>query len=89
MILKQKLNPYVVKEIYVQLDGEMICSEGVVKLNGLQMKKGIGTIEIKLPPNGKPEIYVEYLPSLITRETANALLLKKIDDLQKMGQSEN
>ena len=83
MILKQKLNPYLVKEILVQLDGEMICNQGVVQLNGLQMGKGIGTIEIRLSPNSKPEIFVEYQPSVITRETADALLLEKIDDIKK------
>lgn len=88
MILKKKLNPYLVKEILVQLDGEMICGQGVVQLNGLQMGEGIGTIEIRLSSCAKPEIFVEYAPSVITRETADALDLKKINDLKKMGDSE-
>ncbi|GAE32411.1 hypothetical protein [Halalkalibacter hemicellulosilyticus] len=88
MIIKQKLNPYLVKEILVQLDGEMICSEGVCQLNGFQVEKGIGTIEIRLSPQRKPEIFVEYAPSVITRETALMLDLKKISDLMNTVESE-
>ncbi|MGY3717016.1 hypothetical protein ACWE42_16000 [Sutcliffiella cohnii] len=79
IFIKQKLLPEKLRRIFIQLDGQKLCYEGQVKINELQMRDGIVSIELVLKASKLPEVIVEYNPSAINQITAEELGLNKAE----------
>lgn len=76
-LTKGKISPEHLDRISINLDAKEKCCEGEVKINSIQMREGIASVELILEANSAPEIYVIYHPRLINEDTANELGLTK------------
>ncbi|MCC2250028.1 hypothetical protein JUJ52_08620 [Virgibacillus sp. AGTR] len=77
--MKQKIQFDKLQHLQINMNGQKLCYEGSIEINGLQLEEGISSVELILKASKSPEVIVEYHPRLIKQEVAVALGLTIVE----------
>lgn len=65
---KQMIPMDKLKSISIEMEGTQYCYKGKVIINGIEPNKGVGTIDLHLVANKKPQVTIFGTPRLIPSE---------------------